>query len=201
MSLQAPEFFAELCLPFHDHAVVGNTYFAAPVPGAPLRLRIDFTRTIHADTYGGLRLAVVHPDRGEIDAVALSFVDHGTFHRRDEATNTRPEHQAVRHLRQVPPPRPTPVGRRRHHRAARRHRAVHRRLVPRRLGRVRAQPCGWPYTAQHSRPAGRPRRGPHPLSPRTDPRAARSAQPSRQEPRLVCPPLTTPSRTSTLPRP
>ncbi|MEW2550345.1 hypothetical protein AB0957_01160 [Streptomyces zhihengii] len=90
MSLQAPEFFAELCLPFDDHTVVGNTYFAAPVPGAPLRLRIDFTLTFHADTYGGLRVAVIHPDRGEIDAVALSFVDHGTFHRRDEATNTRP---------------------------------------------------------------------------------------------------------------
>ncbi|GHG02649.1 hypothetical protein GCM10018777_11930 [Streptomyces albogriseolus] len=90
MSLQAPEFFAELCLPFHDSTVVGNTYFAAPAPGAPLRLRIDFTRTIHADTYGGLRAAIVHPERGEIDAVALSFVDHGTFHRRDEATNTRP---------------------------------------------------------------------------------------------------------------
>ncbi|OIJ91657.1 hypothetical protein [Streptomyces colonosanans] len=90
MPLQAAEFFAELCLPFHDSTVVGNTYFAAPVPEAPLRLRIDFTGTIHTDTYGGLRLAVVHPDRGEIDVVALSFVDHGTFHRRDEATNTRP---------------------------------------------------------------------------------------------------------------
>ncbi len=90
MSLQAPEFSSELCLPFHDHAVVGRTYYAAPVPGTSLRLRIDFTRTIHADTYGGLRVAVVHPDRGEIDAVALSFVDHGTFHRRDEAANTRP---------------------------------------------------------------------------------------------------------------
>ncbi|CAL9456980.1 hypothetical protein [Streptomyces sp. enrichment culture] len=90
MSLQTPEFFTELCLPFRDHAVVGITYYAAPVPGTLLRLRIDFSRTIHADTYGGLRVAVVHPDRGEIDAVALSFVDHGTFHRRDEATNTRP---------------------------------------------------------------------------------------------------------------
>ncbi|MDX2621275.1 hypothetical protein ABZ745_28740 [Streptomyces sp. NPDC013082] len=90
MSLRAAEFFAELCLPFHDPTVVGNTYFAAPVPGAPLRLRIDFTGTIHADTYGGLRVAVVHPDRGEIDAVALSFLDHGTFHRRDEAANTHP---------------------------------------------------------------------------------------------------------------
>ncbi|MFE8910994.1 hypothetical protein [Streptomyces globisporus] len=90
MPLQAAEFFAELCLPFHDHAVVGNTYFAAPVPGASLRLRIDFADTIHADTYGGLRVAVVHPDRGETDAVVLSFLDHGTFHRRDEAANRRP---------------------------------------------------------------------------------------------------------------
>jgi hypothetical protein len=90
LSLQAPEFFAELCLPFPDHTVVGSTYFAVPIPGIPLRLRIGFTGTIHADTYGGLRVAVVHPDRGEIDAVALSFVEHGTFHRRDEATNTRP---------------------------------------------------------------------------------------------------------------
>ncbi|MGW4289635.1 hypothetical protein ACWEIK_22190 [Streptomyces sp. NPDC004673] len=90
MLLQASEFFAELCLPFTDHTVVGDTYFATPVPDAPQRLRIDFTSTITVDTYGGLRVAVVHPDRGEIDAVALSFLDHGTFHRRDEATNTRP---------------------------------------------------------------------------------------------------------------
>ncbi len=66
----------------------GQHVLRRPVAGAPLRLRIDFSRTIHADTYGGLRLAVVHPDRGEIDAVALDFVDHGTFHRRDEARNT-----------------------------------------------------------------------------------------------------------------
>ncbi|MFF8481955.1 hypothetical protein [Streptomyces antibioticus] len=91
MSLQAPEFFAELCFPFHDSIVVGNTYYAAPVPGTPLRLRISFSGTIHADTYGGLRLAVIHPDRGAIDAVVLTFVDHGTFHRRDEATNTSPD--------------------------------------------------------------------------------------------------------------
>ncbi|MFE5598028.1 hypothetical protein ACFQ8O_02330 [Streptomyces coelicoflavus] len=87
MPLHAPEFFAELRLPFHDHAVVGNTYLAAPTAGTHLRLRIDFTRTIYADTYGGLRLAIVHPDRGEIDAVTLSFLDHDTFHRRDAASN------------------------------------------------------------------------------------------------------------------
>ncbi|MFJ9712114.1 hypothetical protein [Streptomyces sp. NPDC101234] len=108
MFLQAPEFFAELCLPFPDHAVVGNTYFAAPVPGTPLRLRIEFTRTIQADTYGGLRAAIVHRDRGEIDAVALSFLDHGTFHRRHEANNTRPNTQGYGvidkyHRRERPP--------------------------------------------------------------------------------------------------
>lgn len=90
MSLQASEFFAELCLPFRVHAVVGDTYYATPIPGTPPRLRIDFSGTIHADTYGGLRLAVLHPDRGEIDSVALGFVEHGTFHRRDEAADTRP---------------------------------------------------------------------------------------------------------------
>ncbi|MCZ4102380.1 hypothetical protein [Streptomyces sp. H39-C1] len=90
MSLQAAEFYAVLCLPFHNSTVVGNTYYATPVPGAPLTLRISFTTTIHANTYGGLRLAVLHPDRGEIDAVALTFVDHGTFHRRDEARNASP---------------------------------------------------------------------------------------------------------------
>ncbi|QUW78516.1 hypothetical protein SMIR_04685 [Streptomyces mirabilis] len=95
MSLQAPEFLAELRLPFHDSTVVGNTYLAAPTPGMHLRLRIDFTRTIYADTYGGLRLAVVHPDRGEIDAVALSFLDHGTFDRRDVASN-RPLNNSTR---------------------------------------------------------------------------------------------------------
>lgn len=53
-----------------------------------MRLCIEFTPTIYADTYGGLRAAVVHADRGEINAVALGFVDHGTFHRRDEAQHT-----------------------------------------------------------------------------------------------------------------
>ncbi|MCM2579709.1 hypothetical protein [Streptomyces meridianus] len=88
MSLQAADFFAELCLPFTDSTVVGNTYYATPAADARLRLRIGFTGTIYADTYGGLRVAVVHMDRGEIDSAALNFVDHGTFHRRDEAQNT-----------------------------------------------------------------------------------------------------------------
>ncbi|MEU6231291.1 hypothetical protein [Streptomyces sp. NPDC047042] len=88
MPFHADEFFAELMLPFPHSAVVGNTYYATPTPDSPLRLRIRFTPTFHADTYGGLRAAVVHADRGEIDAVVLGFVDHGTFHRRDEARNT-----------------------------------------------------------------------------------------------------------------
>ncbi|MFG3384075.1 hypothetical protein [Streptomyces sp. NPDC047999] len=66
----------------------GQHHYATPVTGTPLRLRISFAGSIYADTFGGLRLAVVHADRGEIDAVALDFVDHGTFHRRDEAHNT-----------------------------------------------------------------------------------------------------------------
>ncbi|MFB8353023.1 hypothetical protein [Streptomyces niveus] len=70
MYLHVAEFFAELCLPFHDSTFVGNTYYAIPIPDTPLRLRIDFSGTIYADTYGGLRLAVVHPDRGVLDAVA-----------------------------------------------------------------------------------------------------------------------------------
>ncbi|MFF3372055.1 hypothetical protein ACFYXF_03755 [Streptomyces sp. NPDC002680] len=88
MSFRAREFFAELMLPFTHSTVVGNTYYATPTTGSPLRLCIEFTPTVYADTYGGLRASVVHADRGEINAVALSFVDHGTFHRRDEAQNT-----------------------------------------------------------------------------------------------------------------
>ena len=86
MPLHAREFFTELGLPFTDGStVVGNTYYATPTPDSPLRLRIDFSGTITADEYGGLRLAIIHPDQGELDALALSFADHDTFRRRDEA--------------------------------------------------------------------------------------------------------------------
>lgn len=40
---------------------------------------------MYRNTYGGLRLTVMHVDRGEIDAVALNFADHGTFHGREGA--------------------------------------------------------------------------------------------------------------------
>ncbi|MFE5162985.1 hypothetical protein ACFRNT_31665 [Streptomyces sp. NPDC056697] len=82
MSLHAPEFFAELRLPFPSGTTVGTTYYATPVAGAPLRLQINFTDTQYRNAYGGLRLTVMHVDRGTIDAVALSFADHGTFRRR-----------------------------------------------------------------------------------------------------------------------
>lgn len=164
MSLQAAEFFAELCLPFHDHTVVGNTYFAVPVPGAPMRLRIDFSHTIRAETYGGLRLAVVHPDRGEIDAVALSFLDHGTFHRRDEATNTRPNTKQYGTFDTYNRPDRPPWDGAVTTGLRRRHRAIHRRLVPRRLDRVRTQPHDGAYRAQGRCPAAHPQRCPHPLT-------------------------------------
>ncbi|WP_413471194.1 hypothetical protein [Streptomyces noursei] len=64
MSLQAAEFFAELCLPFTNGTVVGNTYYATPIQDAPLRLRIRFTPTLYADTYGGLQATVLHADNG-----------------------------------------------------------------------------------------------------------------------------------------
>ncbi|MFD4022304.1 hypothetical protein ACFWRV_02140 [Streptomyces sp. NPDC058576] len=82
MSLHAPEFFAELRLPFPNGTMVGTTYYATPIPDSPLRLQIDFTDTQYRNAYGGLRLTVTHTDRGTIDTVALSFADHDTFRRR-----------------------------------------------------------------------------------------------------------------------
>ncbi|GGS93118.1 hypothetical protein [Streptomyces chromofuscus] len=91
MALYAREFFMEhLKLPLADAAVVGNTYYAMPTPGGPLRLRIDFARTIRADEYDGLRLATMHQDTGELDAVALRFEDHKTFDHRDAARGRSP---------------------------------------------------------------------------------------------------------------
>ncbi|MGX4693765.1 hypothetical protein [Streptomyces sp. JNUCC 63] len=92
MALHAREFFMEhLKLPFVDAAVVGNAYFATPVPGGPLRLRIDFARTIRAGEYDGLRLATIHQDRGELDAVSLRFEEHKTFDHRDATRGCSPQ--------------------------------------------------------------------------------------------------------------
>ncbi|GAA2530667.1 MULTISPECIES: hypothetical protein [Streptomyces] len=89
MSLHAPEFFAELRLPFPSGTTVGSTYYATPIAGAPLRLQIGFTDTQYRNAYGGLRLTVIHIDRGTIDAVALSFAEHGTFRRRQGTLHQR----------------------------------------------------------------------------------------------------------------
>ncbi|MFF4867220.1 hypothetical protein ACFY3J_37295 [Streptomyces sp. NPDC001231] len=90
MVLHARAFFMEhLKLPFAEATVVGNTYYATPIPGGPLRLRIDFARTIR-DEYDGLRLATIHQDRGELDAVEMRFEDHKTFDHRDAARGCSP---------------------------------------------------------------------------------------------------------------
>ncbi|MEU3553341.1 hypothetical protein [Streptomyces fragilis] len=91
MAMHARAFFLEhLRLPFSDATVVGNTYYAAPQPDSPLRLRISFARTIRADEYEGIRLTVLHAERGELDAVTLLFQDHHTFDHRDAAQGRRP---------------------------------------------------------------------------------------------------------------
>ncbi|MEV5506598.1 hypothetical protein [Streptomyces orinoci] len=89
--MYAREFFAELSLPFADHVVIGATYYATPTPG-PLRLRIDFSRTIRTGEYDGLRLATVHQDRGELDVAVLRFEDHHTFDHRDATHGRTPQH-------------------------------------------------------------------------------------------------------------
>ncbi|MCX5583017.1 MULTISPECIES: hypothetical protein [Streptomyces] len=89
LSLHAAEFFAEL-QPAFPGAVVGNTYYGIPVADSPVRIRIDFQSTIRHREYDGLRLAVLHPDRGTLDTVFLSFADHQTFARRDAATGIGP---------------------------------------------------------------------------------------------------------------
>ncbi|MFE2140356.1 hypothetical protein ACFXA3_01100 [Streptomyces sp. NPDC059456] len=84
MALSPNAFFTqELSLTFDNGAVVGNSYYAAPAPDSPLLLRISFQSTLRHGEYGGLRLSIVHADRGPIDEIVLSFADHGTFSTRD----------------------------------------------------------------------------------------------------------------------
>ncbi|GAA3087729.1 hypothetical protein GCM10017562_67500 [Streptomyces roseofulvus] len=91
MSLYAEQFFDDhLTLPYPEAAVVGNTYYARPAPDLPLRLRISFTDTRMHQRYDGLRLEVVHLERGLIDSQWLSFADHGAFAVRDKRLGTRP---------------------------------------------------------------------------------------------------------------
>ncbi|MEU6230332.1 hypothetical protein [Streptomyces sp. NPDC047042] len=110
MSLHAQQFFTEhLTLPFTESTVVGNTYYATPLPNSVLRLRIDFSRTIRENEYDGLRLAVVHPEKGDVDAVVLTFDEHDTFTRRDAAREVQPGYSGyarildLRHHNRQPP--------------------------------------------------------------------------------------------------
>ncbi|MGY4968366.1 hypothetical protein ACWGCC_03925 [Streptomyces nigrescens] len=90
MPLQAPAFFQQvLDLPF-EGTVIGDSYYTKPDPASGLRLRIDFYATIRLNEYGGLRATVLHPDRGTIDTVLLSFADHGTFTARDQRAGCGP---------------------------------------------------------------------------------------------------------------
>ncbi|MET9958179.1 hypothetical protein ABZ128_03675 [Streptomyces sp. NPDC006326] len=91
MALFTEQLFADhLTLPYPEAAVVGDAYYAAPVPDLPLRLRIDFAPTIYAGRYDGLRLQVVHLDKGPIDTAVLRFADHGAFDVRDRRLGRRP---------------------------------------------------------------------------------------------------------------
>ncbi|MFI9210251.1 hypothetical protein ACIGW7_19200 [Streptomyces sp. NPDC053253] len=82
MSLHTEEFFDQLGLPLPFGTVVGGVYYANPTD-SPIRLRIDFARTAMDRQYDGLRLTVIHAERGALDTVHLRFADHGTFTRRD----------------------------------------------------------------------------------------------------------------------
>ncbi|WP_282697805.1 hypothetical protein [Streptomyces sp. CC208A] len=90
MPLHVKEFFDELALPFTSGTVVGDTYYATPAGDSPLRLRIEFARTIRAGEYGGLRLTLTHAERGALETQHLSFADHGTFTQRDTARDKHP---------------------------------------------------------------------------------------------------------------
>jgi hypothetical protein len=102
MAMHAQTFFRDhLRLPFRDAVIVGNSYYATPQPDSPLRLRITFARdAVRADEYEGLRLTVLHADRGELDAVTLRFEDHHTFDHRDASRGRRPNESGYATIRE-----------------------------------------------------------------------------------------------------
>ncbi|MFF4714475.1 hypothetical protein ACFY2V_24175 [Streptomyces eurythermus] len=89
MPLYAKQFFAEQ-LQLTAGTVIGDSYYSAPTPGSPLRLRIDFARTIRAGEYDGLRLQTLHAEQGVLDTVILTFAVHDTFRSRDDALRRKP---------------------------------------------------------------------------------------------------------------
>lgn len=89
MPLFAEQFFADhLTLPYPEAAVVGDTYYARPAPNLRLRLRVSFADTSYHKRYDALRIEVVHPDQGRIDAQLLNFAEHGAFAARDKRLDT-----------------------------------------------------------------------------------------------------------------
>ncbi|NYV73315.1 hypothetical protein [Streptomyces sp. UH6] len=101
MAMHAQTFFLDhLRLPFRDAVIVGSSFYAVPESDSPLRLRITFARTICADEYEGLRLTVLHTDRGELDAVTLRFEDHHTFDHRDASRGRRPNESGYATIRE-----------------------------------------------------------------------------------------------------
>ncbi|MFI1886010.1 hypothetical protein [Streptomyces jumonjinensis] len=87
MSLHAEQFFTSGFPHQLAGVVIGNSFYSQ-APDSGHRLRIDFYETITQHKYGGLRLSVIHPDRGKIDTLALSFKEYGTFRARDAASGT-----------------------------------------------------------------------------------------------------------------
>ncbi|MEU5083764.1 MULTISPECIES: hypothetical protein [Streptomyces] len=89
MPLYAKQFFTEQ-LRLTDGTVIGDSYYSAPTPGSPLRLRIDFARTIRVGEYDGLRLQILHTEQGVLDSLILTFAAHGTLRSRDDALDRHP---------------------------------------------------------------------------------------------------------------
>ncbi|MFE0772217.1 hypothetical protein [Streptomyces sp. NPDC058861] len=91
MPLFAEQFFDDhLALPYAEAAVVGDDYYARPTFDLPLRLRIGFAEGRVHQRYEGLRLQIVHLERGRIDAQVLSFAEHGAFSARDQRLGIKP---------------------------------------------------------------------------------------------------------------
>jgi hypothetical protein len=101
LPLHAQQFFTSALPHQLDGSVIGGALYAQ-APDHGTRLRIDFYETIHQHTYGGLRLSVIHPDQGKLDAVTLSFADHATFRARDLRTGTRPGSSGYATIRDFP---------------------------------------------------------------------------------------------------
>ncbi|MER6531697.1 hypothetical protein [Streptomyces sp. NPDC001508] len=89
MALHAGEFFTQH-LDLAGGRVVGDAYYVTPQPGSPLLMRIEFARTITVGEYDGLRVQILHTERGVLDTAILKFADHDTFRSRDMVIGREP---------------------------------------------------------------------------------------------------------------